>query len=66
MNVFSRIRKRNSLAAIMIYWYYMYISIVIFIWMLVCVIFQPPRIGGVKVYTKNVRRDEIYMDLDIM
>jgi hypothetical protein len=29
-------------------------------------IFQPPRIGGVKVYTKNVRRDEIYMDLDIM
>ena len=26
----------------------------------------PPRIGGVKVYTKNVRRDEIYMDLDII
>ncbi|KAK3591394.1 hypothetical protein CHS0354_005316 [Potamilus streckersoni] len=26
----------------------------------------PPRIGGVKVYTENVRRDEIYMDLDII
>lgn len=41
-------------------------SLVICIWMLVFVVFQPPRIGGVKVYTKNVRRDEIYMDLDIM
>jgi len=29
-------------------------------------IFQPPRIGGVKVYTEKVKRDEIYMDLDIM
>ena len=28
--------------------------------------FQPPRIGGVKVYTEHVKRDEIYMDLDIM
>lgn len=26
----------------------------------------PPRIGGVKVYTNNVKRDEIYMDLDII
>ncbi|XP_021349664.1 extended synaptotagmin-2-like isoform X3 [Mizuhopecten yessoensis] len=26
----------------------------------------PPRIGGVKVYTENVRRDEIYLDLDII
>lgn len=26
----------------------------------------PPRIGGVKVYTENVRRDEIYIDLDII
>lgn len=26
----------------------------------------PPRIGGVKVFTKNVKRDEIYMDLDLM
>ncbi|XP_067685941.1 extended synaptotagmin-2-like [Haliotis asinina] len=26
----------------------------------------PPRIGGVKVYTQNVRRDEIYMDLEIV
>ncbi|KAK3105614.1 hypothetical protein FSP39_001841 [Pinctada imbricata] len=26
----------------------------------------PPRIGGVKVHTENVRRDEIYMDLDII
>ncbi|KAL5010091.1 hypothetical protein ScPMuIL_012396 [Solemya velum] len=26
----------------------------------------PPRIGGVKVYSQNVRRDEIYMDLDII
>lgn len=26
----------------------------------------PPRIGGVKVYTENVKRDEIYMDLDII
>ncbi|KAK6182627.1 hypothetical protein SNE40_010269 [Patella caerulea] len=26
----------------------------------------PPRIGGVKVYTENVRRDEIYMDLEII
>ncbi|KAK7092651.1 extended synaptotagmin-2-like isoform X3 [Littorina saxatilis] len=25
----------------------------------------PPRIGGVKVYTSQVRRDEIYMDLEI-
>ncbi|KAL8564138.1 hypothetical protein ACOMHN_035743 [Nucella lapillus] len=25
----------------------------------------PPRIGGVKVYTSEVRRDEIYMDLEI-
>ena len=30
------------------------------------VLLKPPRIGGVKVYTENVRRDEIYMDLDIM
>ncbi|XP_052803899.1 extended synaptotagmin-2-like isoform X2 [Mya arenaria] len=26
----------------------------------------PPRIGGVKVYTEKVKRDEIYMDLDII
>ncbi|XP_064595420.1 extended synaptotagmin-2-like isoform X2 [Liolophura sinensis] len=26
----------------------------------------PPRIGGVKVYTGNVRRDEIVMDLEIV
>lgn len=26
----------------------------------------PPRIGGVKVYTEHVKRDEIYMDLDII
>ncbi|KAK7485817.1 hypothetical protein BaRGS_00022917, partial [Batillaria attramentaria] len=26
---------------------------------------RPPRIGGVKVYTTEVRRDEIYMDLEI-
>ncbi|ESO96571.1 extended synaptotagmin-like protein 2-like protein variant [Lottia gigantea] len=26
----------------------------------------PPRIGGIKVYTENVRRDEIYMDLEII
>lgn len=26
---------------------------------------QPPRIGGVKVYDKNVSRNEIIMDLDI-
>ncbi|XP_076437301.1 extended synaptotagmin-2-like isoform X2 [Babylonia areolata] len=25
----------------------------------------PPRIGGVKVYTSEVRRDEIYMDMEI-
>ena len=27
-------------------------------------IFQPPRIGGVKVY-KNTKRDEILMDLEV-
>lgn len=27
---------------------------------------QPPRIGGVKVYVDNVKRDEIYMDMEIM
>lgn len=26
--------------------------------------FQPPRIGGVKVYDRNVSRNEILMDLD--
>ncbi|XP_045210461.2 extended synaptotagmin-2-like isoform X2 [Mercenaria mercenaria] len=26
----------------------------------------PPRIGGVKVYTEKVKRDEIYMDLDLI
>jgi hypothetical protein len=28
--------------------------------------FQPPRIGGVKVYDRNVSRSEIIMDLDIL
>ncbi|XP_071155273.1 extended synaptotagmin-2-like isoform X2 [Mytilus edulis] len=26
----------------------------------------PPRIGSIKVNTKNVKRDEIYMDIDLM
>lgn len=26
----------------------------------------PPRIGGVKVYTERVKRDEIYMDIEIL
>lgn len=32
---------------------------------LVCLFFQPPRVGGIKVYTTTVRRDEVYMDLEI-
>ena len=27
---------------------------------------QPPRIGGVKVYTEEVGRDEIILDLEIL
>lgn len=26
---------------------------------------QPPRIGGIKVYDKNIARNEIIMDLDL-
>ena len=26
----------------------------------------PPRIGGIKVYTQHVRRDEIIMDMEIL
>lgn len=29
-------------------------------------IFQPVRIGGIKVYDKNTDRNEIIMDLDIL
>ena len=29
-------------------------------------LFQPPRIGGIKVYTENVRRDEVIMDMEIL
>lgn len=30
-----------------------------------CMIQQPPRIGGVKVYDKNISRNEVIMDLDL-
>lgn len=30
-----------------------------------CLLWQPFRVGGVKVYDTNVRRNEIMMDLDI-
>lgn len=26
---------------------------------------QPPRIGGIKVYDKNISRNEVIMDLDL-
>jgi hypothetical protein len=29
-------------------------------------LFQPLRIGGVKVYDRNVSRNEIIMDMDIL
>jgi len=28
--------------------------------------FQPPRVGGVKVYVDNVRRNEVIMDMEIV
>ena len=28
--------------------------------------FQPPRVGGVKVYIDNIRRNEIIMDMEIL
>ena len=31
-----------------------------------CYIFQPPRIGGVKVYIENVKRDEIILDTELL
>lgn len=31
-----------------------------------CFILQPPRIGGVKVYDRNVDRNEVIMDMDIL
>lgn len=34
--------------------------------MLKLIFFQPPRIGGVKVYDKNVSRTEIIMDVDLL
>jgi len=29
-------------------------------------LFQPPRIGGVKVYIDNIRRNEVIMDMEIL
>ena len=28
--------------------------------------FQPPRIGGIKVYVENLKRDEILLDLELL
>jgi len=30
------------------------------------VILQPPRVGGVKVYIDNIRRNEVIMDMEIV
>ena len=31
-----------------------------------CFICKAPRIGGIKVYTENVKRSEVIMDIDVM
>jgi len=28
--------------------------------------FQPPKVGGMKVYIENVRRNEVIMDVEIV
>lgn len=30
------------------------------------IFFQPPRIGGIKVYDQNVSRSEVIMDIDLL
>lgn len=31
-----------------------------------CFVLKAPRIGGIKVYTENVKRSEVIMDIDVM